>query len=120
MWEEDGTVGIKGPDGKFLSNKQTGILYSTGKTLEDTNKFKLVIVNRPSLVLKSEFGFVGSGFKGSQFVCNKAKYDILKVTPDGNGSYTIQGEIAVVKSHNLFSLYKKNEDDFSNNLSYNM
>lgn len=91
-WLEDGTVGIKGSDEKYLSNKQTGILYSTGKALEDTNRFKIVIVNRPLLVLKCDFGFVGAGLKGSQFICNKAKYDILKVTFDGNGGYTIQGE----------------------------
>ncbi|KAL4239704.1 Fascin [Mactra antiquata] len=89
-WQEDGTAGIKGNDGKYLSNKQTGILYSTTSTLEENNKFRIIIVNRPILVLKGEFGFVGA--KGTQFICNKAKYDILTVEHVGEGSYTIKGQ----------------------------
>lgn len=88
-WQEDGSVGIKGCDGKYLSNKQTGILFSTSSTLEDNNRFRINIVNRPLLVLKSEFGFVG--IKGSQFICNKSKYDVISVIPKGNGFYNLKG-----------------------------
>lgn len=88
-WQDNGTAGIKGPDGKYLSNKQTGILYSTGSNFEDINKFKIIIVNRSVLVLKCDFGFVG--LKGNQYICNKSKYDILHVASAGDGAYTIQG-----------------------------
>ena len=89
-------MGILGSDGKYLSNKQTGILYSTGTTLEDINKFKVTIVNRPLLVLKSEFGFVG--MKGNQYICNKSKYDMLKLhAQPGSGIYTIQGKCRTIK-----------------------
>ncbi|WAQ97441.1 SING-like protein [Mya arenaria] len=88
-WQEDGTVGIKGSDGKYLSNKQTGILFSAGTTLEPTDLFRITIINRPLLVLKSEFGFVGA--KGNQFICSKAKYDSLTLQSAGSGLYTIQG-----------------------------
>lgn len=92
QWQKDGTAGIMGSDEKFLSNKQSGILYSTGKSMnEDINKFTIIIRNRPILVLKCEFGFVGSS-KGNQYSCNKAKYDTLSVTSFREGAYTIKGK----------------------------
>lgn len=104
-WFEDGSVAIKGSDGKYLSNKQTGILYSHGDKLEDVNKFKVTIVNRPLLVLKSEFGFVGT--KGNQYICNKSKYDVLKLqaTSPGSGIYTVQGN----RSLSSFFHWEKNQ-----------
>lgn len=94
-WQDNGTAGIKGPDGKYLSNKQTGILYSTGSNFEDINKFKIIIVNRSVLVLKCDFGFVG--LKGNQYICNKSKYDVLHVASAGDGTYTIQGMSVLLK-----------------------
>ncbi|XP_045213435.2 fascin-like [Mercenaria mercenaria] len=91
-WQDDGTVGIKGPDGKYLSNKPTGILYSTGTDLQDVNKFRILVTNLPQLVLKSEFGFVGTNPKETQYICNKTKYDMLQVTPDTDGTYTIKNK----------------------------
>lgn len=88
-WQEDGSAGIIGNDGKYLSNKLTGILYSATDTLQDNNKFKIIIMNRPCLVLKNDFGFVG--LKGSQYMCNKANYDVLKVEHTDDGSYLIKG-----------------------------
>ena len=88
-WQSDGTVGIKGSDGKYLSNKKTGALFSSSPDLGDDEKFKITIVNRPLLVLKGEHGFVG--IKGSQYICNKAKYDMLSVEVTKSDKYVIKG-----------------------------
>lgn len=89
-WDDDGCAGIKGCDGKYLSNKATGALISSSSELGDQQKFKIVIVNRPQLVLKSEFGFVGTGTKG-QYTCSKAKYDVLSVESTKKDTYIMKG-----------------------------
>lgn len=88
-WQDDGTVGIKGSDGKYLSNKQTGSLYSASSDLGDQQKFKIILVNRPLLILKCEYGFVGT--KGDQYICSKAKYDVLAVESTSRDTYVIKG-----------------------------
>lgn len=88
-WQDDGSVGIKGSDGKYLSNKQTGSLYSSSSELGDQQKFKIIIANRPLLVLKSEFGFIGN--KSGQYICSKAKYDMLSVESTNKDTYVIKG-----------------------------
>ena len=75
-----------------MSNKATGALISSSSELGDQQKFKIVIVNRPQLVLKSEFGFVGTGNKG-QYTCSKAKYDVLSVESTKRDTYNLKGEI---------------------------
>ena len=92
-WQDDGYVGIQGFDDKYLSNRPTGIIYSTGPTFEDCNKFRINIVNRPLLILKSEFGYVGTKPKENQYICNKTRYDILQVNYDVKGGfYTIKSK----------------------------
>lgn len=88
-WQDDGTVGIKGSDGKYLSSKPTGALYSSSSELGDPQKFKIIITNRPELVLKSEFGYVGH--KSGQYSCSKAKHDKLSVESTSRDTYVIKG-----------------------------
>ena len=90
-WDDDGCAGIKGTDGKYLSNKATGALISSSSELGDQQKFRIIIVNRPQLVLKSEFGFLGTGAKG-QYTCSKAKYDILSVESTKRDTYIMKGK----------------------------
>ena len=89
-WQEDGSVGIKGTDGKYLSNKQTGALFSLSSELGDQQKFKILIVNRPLLVLKGEHGFVGT--KMGQYICNKAKHDMLSLEITSRDTYILKGK----------------------------
>lgn len=115
-WNDNGTVGIQGVDGKYLSNKPTGIVYSTGTTFEDCNRFRIRIVNRPLLILKSEFGYVGTKPKENQYICNKTKYDILQVDYDiKNGFYTIKnkdGKNWYVGDDNMVYLDESNSSKF--------
>jgi hypothetical protein len=57
-------------------------------------KFLIKIANRPTLVLKADFGFVGSKSPGAakaEIVCNRSTYEIITVEAFDNGTYFLKG-----------------------------
>ena len=61
--------------------------------MTEKEKFKVKIINRPLLVLKSEHGFVGQKTSTNlEYCCNRATYNliVMESSPAG-GSYRFKG-----------------------------
>ena len=82
-------IAIKGSNGKYISIKANGQMAANSAELGDNCKFVLEIINRPILVLRGEFGFVGVKGASSVLECNRSQYDIFLVEGDA-GTYKIK------------------------------
>lgn len=79
-WQDDGSVAIKASNGRYLTAKMNGSLQATSDSLTDKEKFFVTIINRPILVLKCEFGFVGwRTSTNPRYECNKTTYSVILV-----------------------------------------
>ena len=71
-----------------------GSLYADSDSVSDKGKFYITLTNRPLIVLKCEYGFIG--FKTTvnpRIECNKATYDVfhLENTAGESAVYYIKG-----------------------------
>jgi len=65
-------LAIVGPNGKFIVQKQNSFLEAKGASGDDANaNFVYEIINRPKLILRSEYGFVGT-LPSGLLECNKS------------------------------------------------
>ncbi|KAL8616919.1 hypothetical protein ACOMHN_041838 [Nucella lapillus] len=85
-WQDDGSITIKASNNNFVYNKRTGSLMAGGDTAADSNTFMVKVANRPMLVLRSDFGFVGSTGK-NEIVCNRSTYEVIFVEHGDPGTY---------------------------------
>ena len=95
-WQDDGSLGIKASNGSYLLARQNGSLYAVSDSITDKEKFYLAIINRPILVLKCAFGFVG--FKSPsnpRIECNKSMVETiyLEYTKGQDAAYHFKGEV---------------------------
>lgn len=90
-WQENsGSIAIRAPNNSYIYNKPTGSLMAGSDSVTDKEKFVIKIANRPTLVLKSDFGFVGSKSPGAakaEIVCNRSTYECITVEANNNGTY---------------------------------
>lgn len=79
-WQDDGSVAIKASNGRYLTAKMNGSLQATSDALTEKERFFVTIINRPILVLKCEFGFVGwRTSTNPRYECNKTTYSVILV-----------------------------------------
>jgi len=92
-WQEDGSVCIKGSNGKYIGNKKSGHLFANCDSIADNTRYFFYLVNRPILVLKCDQGFVGYKGAGSvKLECNKASYETIQVERVENGLVHFKGQ----------------------------
>ena len=69
-----------------------GSLYAVSDSLGDRERFIMTIVNRPLLVLRCDYGFVGFRTpNNSRYECNKAYYDVIYVEQSNSPAYYLKG-----------------------------
>lgn len=69
-----------------------GSLYAVSDSLGDRERFIMTIINRPLLVLRCDFGFVGFRTpNNSRYECNKAYYDVIYVEQSNSPAYYLKG-----------------------------
>ena len=93
-WLEDGQAAIKANNGRYLNAKLNGSLQATSDTIDDKSRFTITVINRPILVLRCDYGFMGAKTAGSNRIeCNKSSYDVFSVEhcEDGSPHYYIKG-----------------------------
>jgi len=93
-WLEDGQAAIKADNGRYLNAKLNGSLQATSDTVDDKSRFTITVINRPILVLRCDYGFMGAKTAGSNRIeCNKSSYDVFSVEhcEDGSPHYYIKG-----------------------------
>lgn len=93
-WLENGQVAMKASNNKYIQAKMNGSLFAVDDAVTDKSKYYLTIINRPILVLKCDYGFVG--FKSSnnpRIECNKASHDAIYLEHSNgkSGEYFLKG-----------------------------
>jgi fascin 1/2 len=87
-------IALKTSKGCYVSVKGNGQLITTTKEISDECKLEIDLLNRPVLVLRCDYGFVGEKPEAVKstgvLVCNKSVYDVYEVTGD-NGIYNLKG-----------------------------
>jgi hypothetical protein len=94
-WIKPGHVVICAPNGKYISAVATGHMKAVDDTITDANMFRICLANRPTFILKCDYGFVGYKNKTTyKLESNRSAYDVvlLEETKDHTGFYNLKGE----------------------------
>ncbi|XP_054719506.1 protein singed-like [Uloborus diversus] len=91
-WMPEGSVLFKANNGKYVAAKKSGHLYANSDKVEDMEKFYFYLINRQTLVLKCEQGFVGYKSAASpKLECNKATYESIFIERGEKGICYFKG-----------------------------
>lgn len=93
VWQGDGSVGFRANNGKYIAAKKSGHLFANSDKMEEVERFRFFLMNRVTLVLKCEQGFVGYKSPAStKLECNKASYETIFIERDDKkGVYYFKG-----------------------------
>ena len=83
-------VALKASNGKYISIKPNGQTAANSAEITDNCKFVFEFINRPILVMRGEYGFVGVKGGSGTLDCNRSQYDVFGVVGSG-GTYQIKG-----------------------------
>jgi len=91
-WMEDGSIGIRASNGRYVTARMNGSLYAVSDSLSGKERFIMTIINRPILVLRCDYGFVGfRSPTNPRYECNKAYYDVIHVEQSNSPAYHLKG-----------------------------
>ncbi|XP_062585355.1 protein singed-like [Saccostrea cucullata] len=96
IWLSNGKVSIKGPNGKRLVSKGTGNLVANLPEDVEDEGFQIRIQNRPVVVLRCDFGFIGiktaTGSNKDEYICTKPTPSVITLNQMEDGRYSLQSE----------------------------
>lgn len=78
-----------GPNGKFVTVRPNGALVAAGERGDESAAFTFTLINRPQIVLRGQFGFVGIKGASGRIECNKATGVLFKLREE-KGAYTFE------------------------------
>ena len=108
-------VALKASNGKYVSIKPNGQTAANSATIEDNCKYVFEFINRPILVLRGEFGFVGMKGNSGILDCNRSQYDVFGVI-GAAGKYQIKGasgKFFQIEGDNTVSINGDSPTDFT-------
>uniref|UniRef100_A0A8C4QQS0 Fascin-like domain-containing protein n=1 Tax=Eptatretus burgeri TaxID=7764 RepID=A0A8C4QQS0_EPTBU len=82
-------VALKAPNGKYVAPRKNGQLAAQADIAGEVEKFVLKIINRPLLVLRGEYGFMGVRKGSPALDGNRSSHDVFQLH-FADGAYTIQ------------------------------
>ena len=98
-------IALKASNGKFVAVKANGQLAPNADELNDSAKFVWKLINRPILVLRCEFGFVGPKGGSGVLECNRSMYEVYDVICN-DGVFNLKapnGKFVQVKADNTLT-----------------
>ena len=90
-----GAVALIASNGKYVGIRPNGQLVAKSTGVNNSEMFYIKLINRPILVLKCGFGFVGkkkTTASKPEYMCNKSVYEVLKLEYHEKGIYYIKGD----------------------------
>lgn len=93
-WQDDGAVALKASNDKYVTAKMNGSLYAVSDSCGDKERMILTVINRPILILKCDFGFIGfKSASNARIECNKASHDVIYLEHNSgrSGAYHLKG-----------------------------
>ena len=82
-------IALRADNGKYVSVTSNGQMSAKSSELTDQCKFVFEFINRPILVLRGEFGFVGAKGSSGTLECNRSQYDVFGMSGNA-GTYNIR------------------------------
>ena len=79
-------IAFRATNGKYISVKPNGQIAANTTELTDQCKFVFEFINRPILVLRGGFGFVGVKGNSGILECNRSHYDVFGMEVE-SGTY---------------------------------
>ena len=119
-WMEDGHVAIKADNDKYITAKLNGSLYASQSQVSDKEMFYMTIINRPLLILRCDYGFIG--FKTSsnpRIECNKSTSDGIFLETTEQGVYYLRGENSSILCSKC-NRVQRNKGDYTRELESNV
>lgn len=96
IWLSNGRASIKGSNGKRLVSKGTGNLAASLPEDAEDDGFQIRVLNRPVIVFRSEFGFIGiktvPGSNKDEYICTKAYPSVIVLDQLNDGRYSLKSE----------------------------
>jgi len=84
-------IALKANNGKYLIRKPNGAITASSDTVDDSALFTFNLINRPQLVLRSEFGYVGvRTVQGKPLVQSNLPLGDVFISTVDNGNYAFQ------------------------------
>lgn len=83
-------IALKANNGKYITVKPNGQMTANSAEITDQCKFVFEFLNRPILVVRGEFGFVGVKGASAVLECNRSNYDLF-IVEGSAGSYQLRG-----------------------------
>lgn len=77
--------------GKYVIAKPNGATFATGTANDEAGAFELNIINRPTLILRGQYGFLGLKGASGRVECNRSQPTVFKLESK-NGQYFISSE----------------------------
>lgn len=107
-------VALKADNGKYITVTSNGQLSAKSADMADTCKFVLEFINRPIIVLRGGFGFVGTKGSSGTLECNRSQYDVFGMTCDA-GTYhlrSVSGKFWKIEEDRSMSINGEKPTDF--------
>ncbi|CAC5411243.1 FSCN1 [Mytilus coruscus] len=90
-----GTVALKAANGRYVGVQPNGQIIAKSDAIGAKEIFRIKLINRHTLVLKGDYGYVGkksSSSKEPVYSCNKSMYEVLELEHGDKGVYYIKGD----------------------------
>lgn len=84
-------IALKASNGKYVSVKPNGQMTANADPINDNCYFECQIINRPIVVMKGNYGFVGVKGTSGTLECNRSQYDVFLMTSESLGVYSFKG-----------------------------
>lgn len=85
-----GRVALKAANGLYVNSRKLGALGANSETVGEEEQLQLLILNRPIMVFRSAFGFMGT--RNNRVECNMVTYVAFTVETAPSGHYHLKGE----------------------------
>lgn len=82
-------IAIRSSNGKYFTVSSNGQISAKSAECTDTCKFVFEFINRPIVVLRGEFGFVGTKGSSGTLECNRSQYDVFGMSGNA-GTYNLR------------------------------
>lgn len=107
-------IALKASNGKYVSIKPNGQMAANSAEIGDNCKFVFEFINRPILIIKGQYGFIGVKGSSGTLDCNRSQYDVFGVMGSA-GAYQIKGangKFFKIESDNTLSINGDTPTDF--------
>ncbi len=82
-------IALRANNGKYFTVSSNGQISAKSAECTDTCKFVFEFINRPIIVLRGEYGFVGTKGSSGTLECNRSQYDVFGMSGDA-GTYNLR------------------------------